>query len=127
MVAAAWDVDDEATARLMSDLYARLAQGTALPRALAAAQAECATAGEHPIDWAAFAVLGGPRLLSERAERMTSGSNDSDMPSPVSVGRTSFTSSQIVGIQQVPVEFPEVDLSFRGTAPLHSLQHRRLG
>ena len=71
VVAAQWDVDDEATARLMSDLYARLATGTTLPRALAEAQANRAEAGEHPIDWAGFAVLGGPRLLEDRSERMT--------------------------------------------------------
>jgi CHAT domain-containing protein len=63
VVAAQWDVDDEATAVLMTDLYARLAQGRALPDALAAAQSVRAEAGAHPIDWAGFAVLGGPRLL----------------------------------------------------------------
>ena len=67
VVAAQWDVDDRATARLMSDLYSRLAEGTALARALAQAQAAHARAGEHPIDWAAFAVLGGPGVLADRA------------------------------------------------------------
>ncbi len=54
---------DEATAELMADLYGRLATGATLPRALAAAQAVRAEAGAHPLDWAGFAVLGGPRLL----------------------------------------------------------------
>jgi CHAT domain-containing protein len=65
VVAAQWDVDDEATARLMADLYVRLAKNTPLARALAEAQANRAEQGEHPIDWAGFAVLGGPRLLAE--------------------------------------------------------------
>src|SRR5262245_8268211 len=67
VLAAQWDVDDDATSRLMSDLYARLAEGTPLARALAAAQAARAAAGEHPIDWAGFAVLGGPRVLADRS------------------------------------------------------------
>src|SRR5262249_24369600 len=69
VVAAQWDVDDDATSRLMADLYSRLAGGTPLTRALAGAQAARAAAGEHPIDWAGFAVLGGPRLLTDRAGR----------------------------------------------------------
>ena len=127
VVAAQWDVDDEATARLMSDLYARLAQGASLPRALAAAQAERATAGEHPIDWAAFAVLGGPRLLSERAERLTVGDDDTSTEHMAQSSETTFASAQLVDFQQVPSGIAGVDLSERGTPPLHSLQHRRLG
>ena len=76
VVAAQWDVDDEATARLMSDLYVRLASGTTLARALAEAQAARADAGEHPIDWAGFAVLGGPRLLGDRTGRVPRASED---------------------------------------------------
>lgn len=66
VLAAQWDVDDEATAQLMADVYERLAAGRTLPRALAAAQAIRAEAGAHPLDWAGFAVLGGPRLLGGR-------------------------------------------------------------
>ena len=44
VVAAQWDVDDEATAVLMTDLYARLAQGRALPDALAATADDLAAA-----------------------------------------------------------------------------------
>src|SRR5262249_39935045 len=69
VLAAQWDVDDDATSRLMSDLYSRLANGSALARALADAQAARAAAGEHPIDWAGFAVLGGPRVLEDRSGR----------------------------------------------------------
>lgn len=65
VVAAQWDVEDGATARLMSDLYAGLARGSALARALAQAQAARARAGEHPIDWAGFVVLGGPAVLAD--------------------------------------------------------------
>ena len=73
VVAAQWDVEDEATARLMSDLYSRLASGTPLARALAEAQACRARAGEHVIDWAGFAVLGGPRILADGRVRMRTG------------------------------------------------------
>lgn len=128
VVAAQWDVDDEATARLMSDLYARLAQGTTLPRALAGAQAACATAGEHPIDWAGFAVLGGPRLLTDSAGRESIPYEEgTETLAHVSGSKTSFDSAQLVDIQQVLAEKFQVDLSGRGSAPLHSLQHRRLG
>jgi CHAT domain-containing protein len=82
VVAAQWDVDDEATARLMSELYARLASGTPLARALAQAQANRAEAGEHPIDWAGFAVLGGPRLLDEQSGRIPTSTFESAREMP---------------------------------------------
>jgi len=90
VVAAQWDVDDRATARLMSDLYSRLAHGAALPRALAQAQAARARAGDHPIDWAAFAVLGGPGVLADRVETepspaRRSGPDRADTDSPALV------------------------------------------
>jgi CHAT domain-containing protein len=69
VVAAQWDVDDEATATLMSDLYTRLASGIPLARSLAGAQAARAAAGEHALDWAGFAVLGGPRILADHSGR----------------------------------------------------------
>jgi CHAT domain-containing protein len=68
VVAAQWDVDDEATARLMTDLYARMAGGASVTAALASSQAACAAAGAHPLDWAGFTVLGGPRLLAPAPE-----------------------------------------------------------
>ena len=69
VVAAQWDVDDEATALLMSDLYTRLASGIPLARSLAGAQWARAAAGEHALDWAGFAVLGGPRILADHSGR----------------------------------------------------------
>jgi hypothetical protein len=69
VVATQWDGEDEATARLMSDLYTRLASGTPLTRSLAMAQSARAGAGEHPFDWAGFAVLGGPRILADHSGR----------------------------------------------------------
>ncbi len=129
MVAAQWDVDDEATARLMSDLYARLATGTPLARALAEAQAARAMAGEHPIDWAGFAVLGGPRLLDDRSGRLSEDSREPghvpDVVPNVKSHRTSFTGTEPVAILQVPHNYPEVALSVRATVPLHSLEQRR--
>jgi hypothetical protein len=64
VVAAQWDVEDAATARLMSDLYGRLAAGSPLARALAEAQAARHRAGDHPLDWAGFVALAGPGLLA---------------------------------------------------------------
>jgi tetratricopeptide (TPR) repeat protein len=64
VVAAQWDVEDAATALLMSDLYRRLAAGSTLPRALADAQAARHLAGGHPLDWAGFVVLAGPGALA---------------------------------------------------------------
>jgi CHAT domain-containing protein len=64
VVAAQWDVEDAPTAELMADVYARLAAGTPLARALAQAQAARKQAGAHPLDWAGFVAMGGPSLLS---------------------------------------------------------------
>jgi hypothetical protein len=63
VVAAQWDVEDGPTAELMAGMYARLAAGEPLARALAGAQAERRAAGAHPLDWAGFVALGGPALL----------------------------------------------------------------
>ncbi len=63
VVAAQWDVEDASTALLMEGLYRRLATGADVPRALAAEQGERAASGEHPLDWAGFVTLGGPRAL----------------------------------------------------------------
>ena len=94
VVAAQWDVEDRATARLMSELYSRLARGTALARALAQALAARAHGGEHPIDWAGFAVLGGPGVLAddfgaepERSADRRRDSNRLDTGSPALVRR----------------------------------------
>ncbi|MCC6652985.1 MAG: CHAT domain-containing protein, partial [Candidatus Eisenbacteria bacterium] len=63
VVAAQWDVDDDATAELMTSLYARLAGGTPLAESLAQSQADRFRSGAHPLDWAGFVALGGPALL----------------------------------------------------------------
>lgn len=60
VLAAQWDVDDEATRDLMAALYPRLAAGEPAAAALAAAQAGLGRAGVHPMDWAGFVILGGP-------------------------------------------------------------------
>jgi CHAT domain-containing protein/tetratricopeptide (TPR) repeat protein len=125
VVAAQWDVDDVATSRLMSDLYSRLASGTALARALADAQAARALAGEHAIDWAGFAVLGGPRVLADTSNRRSDEFEDGASTPQVIMDKTSFTETQLVDFQQVPGVYTEVDLTVRGAAPLHSLQLRR--
>lgn len=130
VVAAQWDVDDEATARLMSDLYARLATGTGLARALAEAQANRAQAGEHPIDWAGFAVLGGPQLLEDRSGRVPKFSEAAGdiagVDRNVNSDKTSFTGTEPIGAHQVPRNSDKVDLSEGATLPVHSSQHRRL-
>lgn len=64
VVAAQWDVEDAPTAELMADVYARLAAGTPLARALAHAQAARRRSGAHPLDWAGFVAMAGPSLLS---------------------------------------------------------------
>ncbi len=61
VLASQWDVEDQSTAMLMSDVYRHLATGSALPLALSQVQASRQRAGEHPVDWAGFVVLGGPR------------------------------------------------------------------
>jgi len=59
ILASQWDIEDEAAARLMVDLYSRLADGTSLQRALSDAQAARLRAGAHPLEWAGFVILGG--------------------------------------------------------------------
>jgi len=70
VVATLWPVEDRATARLMNEFYAGLADGKTAEDALRAAQqvlrADPATA--HPFYWAGFVVVGtdGARLHLER-------------------------------------------------------------
>lgn len=63
VVAAQWDVEDASTASLMAGLYRRLAGGERVPAALAEEQAARARSGQHPLDWAGFVTMGGPRAL----------------------------------------------------------------
>jgi CHAT domain-containing protein len=131
VVAAQWDVDDEATARLMTDLYARLASGTPLARSLAEAQTARAGAGEHPIDWAGFAVLGGPRVLVDHSGRQGKSSRDGAGEKPrargVSVDATKYAATRRVDLNTTAMESVQVDLSGPGSIPIHSLPVRRHG
>jgi len=63
VVAAQWDIDDDAARSFMAAWYARLAAGEPAAPALARVQAERAGAGAHAIDWAGFVTLGGPEAL----------------------------------------------------------------
>ncbi|HTO92200.1 MAG TPA: CHAT domain-containing protein [Candidatus Sulfotelmatobacter sp.] len=65
VVAAQWDVGDQASLRLMSGLYSRLAENLPPARALAAIQAEAGREGLHPLDWAGYVCLGGPEVLGD--------------------------------------------------------------
>jgi tetratricopeptide (TPR) repeat protein len=60
VVASLWPVDDAATAALMKQFYARLADGLAAPAALAAARHQLAAnpLTAHPFYWAGFVFVG---------------------------------------------------------------------
>ena len=60
VIASQWDVEDEAAAPLMIDLYRRVAAGDPLERALALAQSSQARDGRHPFEWSGFVLLGSP-------------------------------------------------------------------
>jgi CHAT domain-containing protein/tetratricopeptide (TPR) repeat protein len=62
ILASQWDIEDEAAARLMVDLYGRLADGASLGRALSDAQAARLQSGAHPLEWAGFVMLGAGRV-----------------------------------------------------------------
>lgn len=67
VIASLWQVDDQATGRLMDQFYAGLAQGLRIPQALQQAQAHVRAAGDtHPYYWAAFQPLlrGWPEALA---------------------------------------------------------------
>jgi len=68
VVASRWDVEDEATARLMSDFYRSLAAGLNAGDALSAAQRRARERGESATVWAAFSVFGDP-LVSPSVRR----------------------------------------------------------
>jgi CHAT domain-containing protein len=58
LVVSLWTVDDESTAELMSDMYARLQIGDRPAAALRYAQSRALATYEHPFFWAPFAVFG---------------------------------------------------------------------
>ena len=53
-----WAVDDASTADLMADVYAGLKSGKSSPEALRAAQLKMIEAGEPPLHWAPFVLIG---------------------------------------------------------------------
>jgi CHAT domain-containing protein len=60
VIASLWNVDDQATSRLMVAFYARLRAGVGKAEALRAAQAEVRAAYPHFYYWAAFVLTGDP-------------------------------------------------------------------
>jgi len=60
VVASRWDVEDDATARLMADFYSSLAAGLDAGEALSTAQRRAMERGEPEAAWAAFSVFGDP-------------------------------------------------------------------
>ncbi len=65
VLAAQWDVEGQPTAHLMTQIYRHIAGGQPLTRAVGLTQAAAARAGTHPIEWAAFSVLGAaPEMIS---------------------------------------------------------------
>ena len=127
VVAAQWDVEDASTARLMTELYRRLADGDRLAPALAGAQTAQRAAGAHPLDWAGFVALAGPGLLAgprpgskPRAVRNreagsgVSGTNVSTHPagsSPAAMGNIAKNPDETVGIGKL------VSPAFGGNRP----------
>ena len=60
VVSTLWELNDQATARLMADFYGRLASGTEKGEALRQAQFDLAKAGAAPYYWASFQIVGDP-------------------------------------------------------------------
>lgn len=58
-----WRIEDTTTRRLMERFYGALQHGETKDEALRQAQAEAATAGEHPYFWAAFVLIGAADRL----------------------------------------------------------------
>ena len=66
VLAAQWDVEDAAAARFMTGVYLALQNRATLGEAVSLAQRSAAASGAHPLDWAGFALLGGPRAADVR-------------------------------------------------------------
>ncbi len=60
VVSTLWELNDQATARLMAEFYARLASGTEKGEALRQAQADLSETGAAPYYWASFEIVGDP-------------------------------------------------------------------
>ena len=60
VVSTLWELNDQATARLMAEFYARLVSGTEKGEALRQAQFDLAKTGAAPYYWASFEIVGDP-------------------------------------------------------------------
>jgi len=58
LVVSLWTVNDQATSRLMADLYRRLQRGDGPAASLRAAQTDLIRSGAHPYFWSAFVCIG---------------------------------------------------------------------
>jgi CHAT domain-containing protein len=58
LILSLWTVNDDATARLMADLYDNLQRGKTIAASLRGAQLELIKKGEHPYFWSPFLVIG---------------------------------------------------------------------
>jgi len=61
VIASLWRVDDESTAELFADFYARLAKGTPKLQAFTEARKALKKKYPNPYHWAAFVYIGDPR------------------------------------------------------------------
>ncbi|SDH86372.1 CHAT domain-containing protein [Propionivibrio dicarboxylicus] len=62
VISTLWEIDDEATSKLMTAFYQKLKAGKPKAAALREAQIELRTAYPHPYFWAAFQMTGGHAL-----------------------------------------------------------------
>jgi CHAT domain-containing protein/tetratricopeptide (TPR) repeat protein len=67
VIVSQWLVDDDATARLMSALYAGLATGLGPAEALRQAQLSIAESSPHPYRWAPFVYVASPSVHQPQA------------------------------------------------------------
>jgi MYXO-CTERM domain-containing protein len=62
-----WQVDDDATRRMMVAYYRQLAAGAGRAEALRQVRLDMLAHGEHPYFWASFIVSGSPQALDGHA------------------------------------------------------------
>ncbi len=67
VLASHWPVDDADAARFMVDVYAQLAEGQPVRRAVSRAQRRLRSEASRPLSWAAFSLLGDPDLTAPAA------------------------------------------------------------
>jgi len=73
VVSTLWEIDDQATAKLMVDFYAQLGRGATKADALRKAQIEMMESGEPPYYWAGFELDGEPSdsLFGQTADQLS--------------------------------------------------------